>query len=79
MTTAEPVTRRHGNAYEIFILVVTVLSLAVMAALLLPLDQATVDALLVWDNFICLIFLADFVYNITGSHPNPAGSRKARR
>jgi voltage-gated potassium channel len=68
-TTSEPITRRHGNAYEIFILVVTVLSLAVMASLLLPLDQATVDALLVWDNFICLIFLADFVYNLTGSHP----------
>ena len=69
MTAAAPITRRHGNAYEIFILVVTVLSLAVMAALLLPLDSQTVDALLVWDNFICLIFLGDFLYNITGSHP----------
>jgi len=65
----KPVAREHGNAYQIFILVVTVLSLLVMAALLLPLDEATVTALLVWDNLICLIFLADFAYNITGSHP----------
>jgi voltage-gated potassium channel len=64
-----PVARKHGNAYQIFILVVTVLSLLVMAALLLPLDEATITALLVWDNVICLIFLADFAYNITGSHP----------
>jgi len=63
------VAREHGNAYQIFILVVTILSLVVMGALLLPLDEATVTALLVWDNVICLIFLADFAYNITGSHP----------
>jgi voltage-gated potassium channel len=61
--------RQHGNAYEIFILVVTILSLMIMAALLLPLDEATVTALLVWDNLICLIFLADFVYSLSSSHP----------
>jgi voltage-gated potassium channel len=69
MTAAAPVTRHHGNSYEIFILVLTVLSLVVMGALLLPLDQATVDALLFWDNFICVIFLIDFVYELSGSHP----------
>jgi voltage-gated potassium channel len=69
MTAAAPVTRHHGNSYEIFILVLTVLSLVVMGALLLPLDQATVDALLFWDNFICVIFLIDFAYEISGSHP----------
>jgi voltage-gated potassium channel len=69
MSAAAPVTRHHGNSYEIFILVLTVLSLAVMGALLLPLDQATVDALLFWDNFICVIFLIDFVYELSGSHP----------
>ena len=69
MTAAAPITRHHGNSYEIFILVVTVLSLLVMEALLLPLDQATIDALNFWDNLICFIFLFDFAYNITGSHP----------
>jgi voltage-gated potassium channel len=69
MTAAAPVTRHHGNSYEIFILVVTLLSLAVMALLLLPLDKATIDALQFWDNLICVIFLFDFAYNITGSHP----------
>jgi voltage-gated potassium channel len=67
--TDKPVTRQHGNSYQIFILVVTVLSLLVMAALLLPLDEATLTALSVWDNVICFIFLADFLYNITGSRP----------
>lgn len=69
MTASAPVTRQHGNAYEIFILVVTLLSLAVMAALLLPLDEATITALDFWDNLICFIFLADFGYNLTGSRP----------
>ena len=69
MTAAAPVTRHHGNSYEIFILVVTVLSLAVMVALLLPFDQETIDTLNFWDNLICIIFLGDFAYNITGSRP----------
>lgn len=69
---AAPVTRQHGNAYQIFILVVTVLSLAVMAALLLPLDDETITALMFWDNLICFIFLGDFAYNIAGSRPRRA-------
>jgi voltage-gated potassium channel len=69
MTASAPITRQHGNSYEIFILVLTVLSLAIMGALLLPLDEATLQALTVWDNLICVIFLADFAYNLTGSHP----------
>jgi voltage-gated potassium channel len=69
MTASAPMARLHGNAYEIFILVVTILSLAVMAALLLPLDEATITALNFWDNLICCIFLADFAYNLTGSRP----------
>jgi voltage-gated potassium channel len=69
-TTGEPSTvRTHGNAYNIFILVLTVLSLAIMAALVLPLDPETLQILMVYDNVICFIFLADFTYNITGSHP----------
>ncbi len=69
MATSAPVARQHGNAYEIFILVVTVLSLGVMAAMLLPLDDETLVALSFWDNIICFVFLADFLYNLTGSHP----------
>jgi voltage-gated potassium channel len=69
MTTTAPVTRQHGNAYNIFILVLTVLSLVVMGCLLLPVNEATRTALNVWDNLICFIFLGDFAYNITGSRP----------
>src|SRR5262245_27880430 len=54
----------HGNAYNIFILVLTVMSLAVMVLLFLPFDNATIDLLTFYDNFICVIFLADFAYTM---------------
>lgn len=69
MTSAAPVVRNHGNAYEIFILVLTVMSLVIMVLLLLPLTEATLEALRLYDNIICVVFLADFAYNLTGSHP----------
>jgi voltage-gated potassium channel len=67
-----PHLRQHGNPYEIFILVLTVLSLVVMGLLLLPLDQATLDTLLFYDNLICFVFLGDFIFNITGARPRRA-------
>jgi len=52
---------RQSNAYELFILVLTVYSLVVMAALLLPtLSASTVQLLNVYDNVICVVFLIDF-------------------
>ena len=66
---AAPTVRSHGNAYEIFILVLTVMSLIVMALVILPLSPATHETLLWFDNAICFVFLADFLYNITGSRP----------
>ena len=76
-TTANAVYResgepQHGNAYEIFILVLTLMSLLVMALLILPLPAAVSDILTFYDNFICLVFLVDFTYNLTGSHPKSA-------
>ena len=44
---------RESNAYSIFMLVLTVLSLVIMVVLLLPLNQATLDVLRVYDNLIC--------------------------
>ncbi len=61
--------RQHGHAYDIFILVLTVLSLAIMVLLLLPFDQATLDLLTAYDNFICVVFLIDFFGNLAGSKP----------
>src|SRR5262245_12477411 len=66
---AQPVTRQHSNAYNIFILILTVQSLLIMVLLLLPLDPAMHQALFFFDNLVCVIFLADFAYNITGSRP----------
>ncbi len=65
----KPVMREHGNSYNIFILVLTIYSLALMVVLLLPLDEDTRVAVNVWDNAICVIFLIDFAMNLYGSHP----------
>jgi voltage-gated potassium channel len=62
LETASP--RKHSNAYNIFILVLTVLSLAVMVVMLLPLSEQTLKLLSIYDNLICVIFLIDFIYNL---------------
>jgi voltage-gated potassium channel len=73
VTAQAPVTRVHGNAYNIFILVVTVYSLAVMVLVVLPwFSPETRQLLEVYDNAVCFIFLADFAYNISGARPRSA-------
>jgi len=74
LTTTEqaPVLRKHGNAYNIFILVLTIFSLAIMVLLLLPLTQAERDLLTLYDNAVCMIFLVDFGMNLAGSKPRRA-------
>ena len=73
MTAQAPVLREHGNAYNIFILVLTIFSLALMALLVIPwVDPETRQLLNVYDNAVCVIFLIDFAYNITGARPRSA-------
>ena len=72
MTAEKPELAQHGNAYNIFILVLTVFSLALMVLLLLPVSQPTRDLLLVYDNVVCVIFLLDFAVNLYGSKPKRA-------
>jgi voltage-gated potassium channel len=69
MAAETPTHRVHGNAYNIFILVLTLFSLAIMVLQIMPLDTTTLDLLRVYDNAICVIFLADFAYNLAGSRP----------
>ena len=69
MSAERPMVREHGNAYNLFILLLTVFSLVVMALLVLPLDPQTHQLLFFYDNAVCVIFLLDFAYNITGSKP----------
>lgn len=57
--TASPPEKR-SNAYNIFILVLTVISLMVMVLMFLPVSDATIDLLQFYDNLICFIFLIDF-------------------
>jgi voltage-gated potassium channel len=73
MADEAPVLREHGNSYNIFILLLTVFSLAIVVVLLLPwIDQDTRDLLTFYDNVVCAIFLADFVYNLASSKPKRA-------
>jgi voltage-gated potassium channel len=69
MTAQTSVVPQHGNAYNIFILVLTVFSLGIMVLLLLPLDEQTLILLTFYDNLICVIFLIDFFGNLLGSKP----------
>ncbi len=62
-----PPARQHSNSYNIFILVLTVLSLAIMVVMLLPISEATLKLLTVYDNLICVIFLLDFFLNLRGA------------
>ncbi len=78
MTAQAPVLREHGNSYNIFILVLTLFSLAIMAVLVLPLDDDTRDLLTLYDNVICIIFLGDFAMNLAGSRPRSAYFIKQR-
>jgi voltage-gated potassium channel len=73
VTAQAPVLRVHGNAYNIFILVLTIFSLVIMAMLLVPwIDAETRSLLNVYDNAVAFIFLGDFIYNITGARPRSA-------
>lgn len=55
---------KRSNAYELFILVLTVLSLAIMVVLVLPISEATRQLLTAYDNAICVVFLVDFSGNL---------------
>ncbi len=68
MSSQAPAARvEHGNSYNIFILVLTVMSLVIMALLILPLPENVHQALNVYDNVICLVFLGDFAMNMARS------------
>ncbi len=56
--------RKHSNSYNIFILVLTVLSLVLMVVMLLPVNDAVYRLLQFDDNLICIIFLIDFFINL---------------
>lgn len=64
MTQVKTITVKHSNAYNIFILVLTVISLVIMVVMFLPLSDTTIDLLRVYDNLICVIFLIDFFLNL---------------
>jgi voltage-gated potassium channel len=65
---AEP-QRPLSSAYELFILVLTILSLAVMAILILPVSESTEQLLSVYDNVICVVFLFDFSLRLRRASP----------
>ena len=62
--TVSDTTQRHSNAYNLFILVMTVVSLVIMVLLLLPFDDQTLELLRWYDNAICVVFLGDFALEL---------------
>jgi voltage-gated potassium channel len=64
MTQEMTTLRKTSNAYNIFILVLTVLSLVIMLVMFLPLGDSTIGLLQFYDNLICVIFLIDFTLNL---------------
>jgi voltage-gated potassium channel len=59
---AAPSRPRFSNAYELFILVLTVLSLLIMVGLVSRrVNDATTTLLNWYDNIICLVFIGDFL------------------
>jgi len=64
MVQQNDTSSRHSNAYNLFILLLTIFSLLLMVLLLLPLDRDTLALLHVYDILLCLIFLADFLTNL---------------
>ena len=65
---ASEAAKLHGrsNAYNIFILILTLFSLVIMVALFLPLNPATIELLQFYDNLICAFFLLDFFLLLQG-------------
>lgn len=63
----------RSNAYDLFILVLTVYSLVIMLLLLLPtLSAATTRVLEVYDLLICVVFLFDFALRLARA-PSKSG------
>jgi voltage-gated potassium channel len=58
-----------SHAYDLFILVLTVFSLVIMVAMLLPFGDSTIGLLQFYDNLICVIFLIDFAMRMRAAHP----------
>ncbi len=57
-------SHEHSNAYNLFIFVLTIISLVIMVVMFLPLTDATIDLLQFYDTLICIIFLIDFFLNL---------------
>ena len=57
----------NSNAYEMFILLLTVLSLGIMVLLVLSQNPATEQLSIVYDNVICAVFLVDFFLRLRNS------------
>jgi len=64
MAHQDNTTSKHSNAYNLFILLLTIFSLILMLLLFLPLDKNTLLLLQIYDILICTIFLVDFLINL---------------
>src|SRR5262245_18762816 len=67
MAEQEYPAQHRSNAYNLFILVLTVYSLALMVLMLLPISVTTFQLVNTYDNIICIIFLFDFFLHLAQS------------
>ena len=67
-----PRVAAKSQSYELFVLVLTVMSLAVMVATVLPVSDSTRRMLQFFDNTICVFFLFDFARRLRRSSPRSA-------
>jgi voltage-gated potassium channel len=67
MSAQSTTVQHHSNAYNIFIFVLTIFSLALMVLMLLPIDEQTFTLVNKYDNLICIVFLFDFFLNLIQS------------
>jgi voltage-gated potassium channel len=65
MSSGPGTSVKRSNAYELFIFVLTLLSLGIMVVLVLPVSDATRQLLTVYDNAICVVFMIDFFGNLS--------------
>jgi voltage-gated potassium channel len=69
VVVAQRTQGKRSQAYELFILVLTIVSLLLMVVMLLPLGDATIGILQFYDNLICVIFLIDFGIRLRRARP----------
>jgi voltage-gated potassium channel Kch len=72
LMTRKPQTELRHSSWEIFVLALTVVSLANIVLLLLRLNEDADSVILIVDGALCLVFFADFLYRLRAAESKRA-------